>query len=180
MQIIKDEYIKIELWCRPLAKERYLFSEIKKGKVKNVGKGTGTLFAAMAQAQEKARHESDILKAKQEAGLLSLTPEQLEIAEARARLEEPVEDLSSMPRFKRLKARVDNALFDYSEIKREQIAEEINKLVNKDGYYNEVEPVDADQDFKESVKISPAIVAIIVGIVGIVIYLIWTVTTMFG
>lgn len=163
MEVIKEEFYQINLWCRPLGRTLYRFEDIKQGKVKNVGKATGTLYAELNEARAKAsgilvKDPSGVLiPQNNDADILTLTPEQIEIREARERIENMGVDTSTLPRFKRLKVKLDNKIFDYSEIETEQIEEEINKIINKDHYYDEIEPMDADVEYKEERTFSPLI-----------------------
>lgn len=76
------------------------------------------------------------------------------------------------PRLKRLRSRISNAVFDYSEIEQEKIEQKIDQLVNADGYYNEVEPVDIDVDYRPERRINkPVIIAVLALIAYIFIIL---------
>jgi hypothetical protein len=159
MQTVKDEYTLINLWCRPLARTDYSFDEIREERIKKPNSATGTIIASLERAE--LDRGSGVLPSQSHAsGILRLSEEDIEIAEARTRLERK-EDLSSLPRFRRLKAKIDNKVFDYSEIEREKIEEEIQNIVNKDGYYDEIEPVDADDEIEETRRINPAAVLVI-------------------
>lgn len=179
-KVYEEEFLQVNLWCRPLGRSTYRFADMKKGVAKNLGKATGTLFREF-EAKEKAA--SGVLVPKEpvlnQNGDVDYEAEEerREIAEARARLESNKEDFASMPRLKRLKARIDSRVFDYSEIEREKIEEEIANLVNKDGYYDEIEPMDADENYKEEFKVNPFLIGLFVALfvtVGLFIYIIST------
>lgn len=170
MQEVKDEYLQFNLWTRTLGKTTYAFSELKTGKVSNPKSATGALVASLERAE--GVRGSGVLPAQHPAvtSAANMTDEDAAIAEARARLEYK-EDLNALPRFRRLKAKMDNRIFDYSEIETSKIEEEIQNIVNKDGYYDEILPVDADDDYEEPSKLNP--LALVVGglIIAIVIFL---------
>lgn len=162
MQTVKDEYLQFNLWCRPLSKRNFAFSELKTGYVTNPKSATGALVASLEKA-EKVKG-SGVLPpqhpSQQDPSTLNMSEEDRVISEARARLESK-EDISALPRFRRLKAKMDDKIFDYSEIETAKIQEEIQNVVNRDGYYDEIEPVDADEDYEEKRTINP--LAFVVG-----------------
>lgn len=163
MQKVKDEYLQFNLWCRPLAKREFAFSELKTGFVTNPKSATGALVASLEKA-EKVKG-SGVLPPQHptqasESGFLNMSEEDKVISEARARLENK-QDINALPRFRRLKAKMDDKIFDYSEIETAKIQEEIQNVVNRDGYYDEIEPVDADEDYEEKKAINP--LAFVVG-----------------
>ena len=170
MQEVKDEYLQFNLWTRSLGKTTYAFSDLKTGKISDPTSATGALVASLEKAETVKG--SGVLPAQHPsvAAASNLTDEEAAIAEARARLEHK-EDLSSLPRFRRLKAKVDSRIFDYSEIETSKIEEEIQNIVNRDGYYDEILPVDADEEVEEASKLNP--LALVVGglIVAIVVFL---------
>ena len=49
----------------------------------------------------------------------------------------------------------------YSEIEQQQIEDEINELVNSDGYYDEIEPEDANGDYEEEKPVNTALIVLI-------------------
>ena len=163
MQTVKDEYLQFNLWCRPLSKRTFSFSELKTGFVTNPKSATGALVASLEQ-KEKVKG-SGVLPPQHptqapDAGLPEMSEDDRVINEARARLEKR-EDLNALPRFRRLKAKMDDRIFDYSEIETAKIQEEIQNIVNRDGYYDEIEPVDADEDYEEKRTLNP--LAFVVG-----------------
>ena len=62
----------------------------------------------------------------------------------------------------RLKVRIDNTLYDYSELEEDALEQEAEKLINSDGYYNEVMPRDAFLAYDDGKKRIAKPVAIVV------------------
>lgn len=52
----------------------------------------------------------------------------------------------------KLKVRIDNMLYDYSELEEDALEQEAETLINSDGYYNEVMPRDAFLDYDDGQK----------------------------
>ena len=174
MQTVRDEYLQFNLWSRPLSKHKISFSELKMGFVTNPKSATGALVARLEQAERQkgsgvlpAQHPE---QSRDSSGTLHMSEEDAAIAAARARLEDR-EDIEALPRFRRLKAKMDSKIFDYSEIETAKIQEEINNVVNTDGYYDEIEPIDADDEYSEKTAINP--LAFVVGgmIIALLIFL---------
>lgn len=177
MQTVRDEYTQINLWNRPLARKEYLFSEIRQEAIKNPKSATGALLSSLERA-EMAKGSGVLPSQARAPGILTMSEEDIVIAEARARLENK-EDINALPRFRRLKAKIDNRVFDYSEIEREKIEEEIQNLVNKDGYYDEIEPVDADEELEEDRRINAGIFVVVTLIVALMAFLVIYIKTRF-
>ena len=192
MNIVSEQYIQINLWCKPLSRSRYSFDEVRKKKLHLRSDGTTTLLATMRERDRKEAEASRILQREQRekdnvhaeyTNALSEFSEvfagfsKSEIAEAieteSEAAEEPVEAVSR-PRLKRFRSKIDAAVFDYSEIEQQKIEEEINDLVNADGYYDEVKPVDADEEYEEKNPINKTVIlligALIVFLAGFAVY----------
>ena len=172
MQNIKDEYLQFNLWCRPLSKKRFAFDDLKTGYVTNPKSATGALVASLEKA-EKVKGSGVLPPQHPTQGKpehQSMSEEDRVISEARARLENK-QDISALPRFRRLKAKMDDKIFDYSEIETAKIQEEIQNVVNRDGYYDEIEPVDADEEYEEKRKINPLAFAVGALILALVAFL---------
>lgn len=160
-----------------MARKEYFFSEIRQEAIRNPKSATGTLLSSLEKAEMDKG--SGVLPSQTRAsGILKMSEDDIEIAEARARLESK-EDLSALPRFRRLKARIDSRVFDYSEIEREKIEEEIQNLVNKDGYYDEIEPVDADEELEEKHHINAAVFVVLTLIIALMTFLVIYIKTRF-
>lgn len=174
MQIIEETYIKINIWCRPIAKTRYKVTEIHSRPLPKDRRGTAMIMAEMRQ-KEKSRHETPD-KAPQRApedkahkeytSALSVFSESYAGFDHAEEAEVPLVSESineapqeeSTPRLKRLRTRISEALFDFSEIEQGEIEDRVNELVNSDGYYNEVEPEDADVEYASSRTINKSVI----------------------
>lgn len=175
MAIIEEQYIQINLWCRPLSRTRYFVSELRHVKLHPRSDGTTTLLAAMREKERREDEASKVLMQEKRSrdkvhaeytNALSEFSEayagfsKSEIAEnieAEDGLLEQAEVSEPRQRLKRIRTKVATALFDYSEIEQQQIEEEINELVNADGYYDEVEPIDANEEFEEKRTLNPTV-----------------------
>ena len=182
MSIIEEQYIQINLWCRPLARTNYSFDEIRKAKLHPRSDGTSTLLAAMREKERREdaatralmqeKRANDAVHAEYTNALSEFSEayagfSKSEIADSIAAEEQSASvdetpDIKVRPhRLNRLRTKVATALFDYSEIEQEKIEEEINELVNADGYYDEVEPVDVNEDYEEEKSINPTVILLV-------------------
>lgn len=183
MDAIKETYIQIDLGDRVLGRRRYSFSEIRRARPKCDGSLTSSLLLKMRD-RELREPGKDLMPSmdkayKEYTSSLSLTSDSYAAFDQRSRAGSEVE-ASAEPaasteekghRLRRLKARISDTVFDYSELEQEKIEQEINSLVNADGYYDEVEPIDIDVDYKEERHINKAavIAAVILIIYAILI-----------
>lgn len=181
MNIIQEQFIQINLWCRPLARSRYSYSsDIRKAPLRTRSDGTKTLLAAMREKERREDEASKILRREQReadavhkeyTNALSLGSETYagfnkeELAEQieseMAAQDTEAEERKGRQRLRRIRSKVATALFDYSEIEQEKIEEQINSLVNADGYYDEVEPADAEVDYGNNREVNKTLVFLI-------------------
>ena len=177
MSIIEEQYIQINLWCRPLARSTYSFDEVRQEKLRPRSDGTRTLLAAMREKERredaasgllaKEKHAHDNVHAQYTSALSEFSPAYAgfskdEIAESISAGDGQEEAEEKPRRLKRFRTKVATALFDYSEIEQQKIEEEINELVNSDGYYDEVEPADANEDYEEERTLNTTAIFLIV------------------
>lgn len=183
MSIIEEHYTKISLWCRPLSRNIYSFDEVGKVRLHPRSDGTKTLLAEVREKERKAAASSKVLMQERRAedrvhaeytnALSEFSPayagfSKSEIEDSiEAEFEEndgqeAAENPRRLKRFRnRVATKVANALFDYSEIEQQQIEDEINELVNSDGYYDEVEPEDANEEYEEEKPVNTALIVLI-------------------
>lgn len=183
MSIIEEHYTKISLWCRPLSRSTYSFDEVGKVRLHPRSDGTKTLLAEMREKERRAASASRVLMQERRAedrvhaeytnALSEFSPayagfSKSEIEDSiEAEFEEndgqeAAENPRRLKRFRnRVATKVANALFDYSEIEQQQIEDEINELVNSDGYYDEVEPEDANEEYEEETPVNTALIVLI-------------------
>lgn len=183
MEVISEEYRQYEIWCRPLERTRYSFSEMR---TKSISADDGGSSALLREFREKERLYAEQVETRTEqkdeayeeyTSALSTTSESYA---AIAGKEVPSQNketssaprASREPRLKRLRAKITDAVFDYSEIEQEKIEQQINDLVNADGYYDEVEPIDIDVSYEKPSRITkPLIISIILFIAYIIFIL---------
>ena len=194
MEPLHESYRLIELWCRPLKRTRYSFRDMKKAVPK--ADSTSTLLLKRVRENERraveasgilerpaVRDEADdeytsALSVLSESYMAFDTANPLENTPGTphgVQMQELLEQLppEKKPRLRRLRAKIDDRLFDYSEIEQEKIEQDVDALVNADGYYNEVEPIDIDSDYNPKPQINtPALIAAALLLVYIVIILI--------
>lgn len=176
---------------------RLSYSTLQKGVASEVRGGSGVLLMKMRDNELRGAEQSDLLSSRQDrseddaykeyTGALSLLSEVYaglskdEVAEqiesAMELAETEVEDAAPKRHgLKKLKTRIADAVFDYSELKQQEMEEAVNELVNTDGYYDEVLPLDADEDIEEDGPVLNKTAIILIGIllallVGFGIYL---------
>ena len=189
--MVTETYRQINLGDRELGRRRYSFSEIRKVRLKDDGSLTSSLILKARKKEQGATGQVGKAPARkvpdkaydEYTSSLSLTSESYPDFEKRARIdaglaieeeETPAAAEEKGPRLRRLKSKIADAVFDFSEIEQEKIEQEIDKLVNFDGYYDEVEPVDADVDYKEERHINkPALIAAGILLIYIILILVF-------
>lgn len=192
MEVISEHYKQYEIWCRPLDRTRYSFSEMKKKKLPANDEGSSALLRSYREKERifieksgilerQSRHERD--EAYEEyTSALSVTSESYaaiakkEEEESKAPVHsQPMKSsLPQAPRLKRLRAKISDAVFDYSEIEQEKVEKQIDDLVNSDGYYNEVEPADIDVEYEKKSRITKPLIIAIVLFIAYVIFILRT------
>lgn len=197
MAVIDEIYRQYEIWCRPLKRTRYTFSEMRTKVISPDSGGSTALLRKMREAEKRAMEASGLLqkeaRPRQDEALneytssLSTTSESYAAFQAR---EDGVLDPEGLvasaaneedntkapatyqPKLKRIRERFQEAVFDFSEIEQEKVEQEIDEIVNADGYYNEIEPIDIDTEYEPEKKLAkPAIIAIAVFIIYVIIIL---------
>lgn len=195
MAVIDDIYRQYEIWCRPLKRTRYTFSEMRTKAISPDSGGSTALLRKMREAEKRAIEASGLLQREKApvrdaafdeyTSSLSTTSESYAAMQARddnllspdsvvaaaneVQTEAPV---PYQPRLKRIRDRFQEAVFDFSEIEQERIEKEIDELVNADGYYNEIEPIDIDTEYEQEKKITkPLLIAVAVFIIYVIIIL---------
>lgn len=201
----KDEYIKIDLWSRPLKKHRYSKkTDVQKKTVQNIDglsgiltsefrklHGKQSLFEDTAGTKFSDSFDNDSQENQDEFNLdlgsqiLMNEPEEFKLArkkqlddyetednrnalisEASGNIEDDAasntnEKKANKPKKESLRIKIDRLLYDYSEIKQEKIEQEVDALINQDGYYNEVIPIDEGIDFEEKKEFNKGIIVVV-------------------
>lgn len=158
----QNEYttINITLYSPPLRTAIYPFSNTKKKK-KESHAGSGILSDILNEKEQRIQEKERVLAQQSE---LLVNSHLLNMEDSPTYEEDYYEPTSSVsptyannllylesdaptPKgFKKLKRSINEKIFDYSEIKQAKIEEKINELVNADGYYSEVLPIDVEND----------------------------------
>lgn len=149
--------INIVLYSPPLKTVSYHFTNTKKRK-KETHAGSGILSDIIFEKEQRMQEKEQISAQQSE---LLVNSHILNIEDSPALDEEyndyetdikpnihPLFESNSPPPkgFKKLKRSINEKIFDYSEIKQAEIEEKINELVNADGYYSEVLPIDVENN----------------------------------
>ena len=78
-------------------------------------------------------------------------------------------------RFRKFKPKHHFTIYDYSEIEQEDLENKVAELINQDGYYNDIVPVDEDAvtqmiGTSDSRKIAAIAAVIIVSLILVILY----------
>ena len=192
----KDEYIKIDLWSRPLKKHRYSKkTDVQKKTVQNIDGLSGLLTSEFRKLHGKqslfdsfdndSQENQDEFNLDLGSQILMDEPEEFKlvrkkqlddyetednrnalISEASGNIEDDAasntnEKKANKPKKESLRIKIDRLLYDYSEIKQEKIEQEVDALINQDGYYNEVIPIDEGIDFEEKKEFNKGIIVVV-------------------
>lgn len=170
MNILSEELIKIEVWSRPLAKTHYAPAALAEQPRPKDKEGTGILFEQLIEANEA--NEADEIETNIED---LFNP--LDLPEISAPNEHTAADTKA-PRSKgirRFMPKID--IYDYSELEAEALEQKVDELINADGFYNEVVPIDADEDFDSARSINKFLLIVIGGLIVTIIAFILIILT---
>lgn len=156
----KEIILKIDIACVPLKKHRYNFSEIHKRKEIKEKRSASQLLSSAYREREK--REEEILKKKAEVDKTLL--EEIKKTESETKIRK-----LQKPRF---------SIYDYSEIEHDQLEEDVAELINKDGYYDDIVPIDDEIEESPLKKLSlgktVGIIALASLIVAVALFVIFT------
>lgn len=255
-EVIKEEYIKIELWSKPLSRHRYSFKDMKrverprsndagdivveqmKKRINSTGfsdtdaEPASSALRSSQNTEYRVSQETNIPPSSHEAPaaenedafdlgsrVLSEFPEEFasvltkpdadavsnESGPGNGSIhaenslssyddyehasdygypsdeeydnEKPAKKKKNKPKKTSIKIRIDRFLYDYSELEREALEDAVSDMINSDGYYDEVVPLDVemgdDEHDSESVKINPRLIAavtLLIIVTGALIY----------
>ena len=123
---MSEKITKIEVLSIPLYKHRYIYDQVEKRETPDESRqGSQLLVSAYREMEERERERAQLLQ-KRDPESLPAKPQ-----------EEPPQ------RFKRL-SKPKFSIYDYSEIEHDQMEENVAALINQDGYYDELIPIDED------------------------------------
>lgn len=135
----------IEVWSIPLKTHIFDVTKLRKVSVSPVRSGSGLL---VQEVKERER-QSQMLEA---SGMLTSPTSfngdydsNLEASSDTSDTNEKNQKFRKITKF----SKPNFSIFDYSDIEREQLESEIEKLINQDGFYDEVSPDDSDVVYKK-------------------------------
>lgn len=205
--LIREEFIKIELWSRPLKRSKYSYGDVRCVKrritsdssllfaeIKKKTEGTGLLRALSDSVIKNENVSIDDLMSEFDLGsqILRDMPQAYEIPKAKIEEDSPnasgYDDISRLsgsdeasddnikkPKKIGLKVRINRLLYDYSELEQEELEENVADLINRDGYYNEVVPIDEGMEYDDKRngvdKRVIAVLAALCVVSGIIVYM---------
>jgi len=157
MGVVKEVIYEINFYGDPLKKHRYHMSNIKKKALTTCGTRSGILIEEL---QRRDRIASGILQERAASGVLSYPQD----ASQRRGCMEPAEypDFSGVPaqaamlqesseapkpkkQFRTIK-RIEEIIYDDTAVKMGKLEDEAYDVLNDDGFYDEILPVDFDED----------------------------------
>ena len=205
--LIREEFLKIELWSRPLKRSKYSYGDVRCVKrritsdssilfaeIKKNTEGTGLLRALSDTVVKNENVGIDDLMSEFDLGsqILRDMPQAYEIPKAKTAADSPnaseyddisqfsgsdetSEDNKKKPKKIGLKVRINRLLYDYSELEQEELEENVADLINRDGYYNEVVPIDEGMEYDDKRngvdKRVIAVLAALFVVSGIIVYM---------
>ena len=179
MGVIKEVIYEINFWSPPLKKHRYTMTSIAKKKYVSSGEGSGLLFEEIHK-REKFVEESGLLKKSSVPDdyneHVEGTDEEGVLLEANA---SPSGKAPAKRKFRTLK-KLEDILYDDTLVKMGEREDEAYEVLNADGYYDEILPIDADVEYEpEDVKPVKAIAIASILLFGLLVLGIWYVSKLF-
>ena len=144
MSVVVKEVIAegIDYWSPPLKKHRYQWSSIERRAYVDNGTASGIL---MQEIRERERTYSGILaqkEASKESDYNEQPPQDMDEAHEEA-LQDNEEQSEGMPRRKfRTIKRIEDLIYDDTAVKQGELEDEAYELLNADGFYDEILPVE--------------------------------------
>lgn len=182
MSVVVKEVIAegIDYWSPPLKKHRYQWSSIERRAYVDNGTASGIL---MQEIRERERTYSGILaqkEASKESDYNEQPPQDMDEAHEEA-LQDNEEQSEGMPRRKfRTIKRIEDLIYDDTAVKQGELEDEAYELLNADGFYDEILPVDYDEDFAPAARIPFKKLAMYIGVLTVLIgFMIWYVRHFF-
>lgn len=204
--LVQEEFIKIELWSRPLKSNAFSYGDVRRimrktpisdsgafiAEIKKKNEGTGILQSLEETVASNNNVSIDDLKSEFDLGSQILEDIPKESILKPIPSPTPYTDIESLedndnedseikkPKKISLKVRISRKLYDYSEIEQEELEEKIADLINRDGYYNEVIPIDEGMEFDgKKDGIDKRIVAVLIALGITTAIMIYMFKTMF-
>lgn len=144
MGVVREIIETIDFYSPPLKRHRYSYDDVSRRKYVSSGTGSGLLFDEIHRREAAAsgllQQETDKSKYEDES-----SPEgSQEICQ------DPSEPEQAPKRRFRTIKKIGDLLYDDTAEMMGQLEDEAYELLNEDGYYDEILPIDADEDFEES------------------------------
>ena len=182
MSVVVREVIAegIDYWSPPLKKHRYQWSSIERRAYVDNGTASGIL---MQEIRERERTYSGILAQKEAAkGTDDNEQPDQNMGEAQEEsLQDNDEQDEATPRrkFRKIK-RIEDLIYDDTAVKQGELEDEAYELLNADGFYDEILPVDYDEDFAPAARVPVKQLILYIGALTVLIgFIIWYVRHFF-
>ena len=151
MGVVKEVIYEIDFWSPPLKKHRYSMNAIERRTYVVSGTASGILMEGL---QRRDKVASGILE-KQDDNLKDLVdardaPEEISDQDKK-------KESKSSRKFRSLQKKIDSMVYDYSAVRQGEDEDEVLELLNKDGFYDEILPLDYYLDAGETrARMSPS------------------------
>jgi len=169
MSVVKEVIQTIDFWSPPLRKHRYKMSSVRKKVFISSGQGSGLLMDELQRRDKLA------------SGLLSEQKPQYEENFASDMFEQrsdSYEDVSEQPEEKKERApkrrfrvmkRIEEIVYDDTAVRQGELEDEAYDVLNDDGFYDEILPVDYDEDIAMGSSVPIKEIAIYSGILALLL-----------
>ena len=176
MSVVKEVIITINYYSPRLKKHRYSMDAVGKKERMHSGGGTGVLYDEIIRRDQLVKGASGVLDVSQ--GPYGHTdfkePSQAEIyASPHDDLTKDIVPESKPKRQFRVLKKVEDMIFDDTPEKLGKLEEEADQMLNADGYYDEILPLDSDEEVpaEERPKITVVVALVaalfVLGFIGI-------------
>ena len=170
MSVVKEVLYDIDYWSLPLKKHRYSLKSVARKAYTSNGTASGILLDEIREREREASgHLSQRLLEVSESDNVLIPVIEAASAPVPVRIDQKKESAADR-RFRVLKKKVDSLVYDYSAVRQGELEDEVFEILNKDGFYDEILPIDYYLDSgNEIMRASPWKIALYVALLIVMI-----------
>lgn len=156
---VSEKILKLELWSPVLKRHSYTFSTDSKVMARNhSSEVSGFLYEVLDEIDRQSQILDEI---NAPAGMLN--PLDMPDFDLKPETATGEKSATKKPKIRKLQRKSKFTIYDYSQVEQGILEDQVNELINQDGYYNEILPLDIDDDYETAqIQKKPLILLIII------------------
>lgn len=169
MSVVKEVIQTIDFWSPPLKTHRYKMSSVRKKVFISSGQGSGLLMDELQRRDKLASGVLSEQKPQYEDGFASDMFEQRpDSYEDGSELQDENKAMAPKRRFRVMK-RIEEIVYDDTAVRQGELEDEAYDVLNADGFYDEILPVDYDEDISMGSSVPIKEIAIYAGVLALLL-----------